>query len=121
MKETWRVAIIDLAASLLFVLMGLHAHHHGIGDVVAVWSPFAVGVLIGSAVMAQRKSAPLSVSSGLMLTAVTVACAMVLRALFSQGVVVVFVVVATVFLGLFFSSWRFVARRWVAKTGPSTN
>jgi len=119
--KKWSVLTVDLAASLLFVLLGLHAHHHGIGDIAAVWAPFAVGVLIANVVLVRWVTALTSGRAGVVATLVTVACAMALRAVFSQDVVPVFVLVATVFLGLFFSGWRFVVRRWAKGARPSSH
>ena len=121
MKVTLVTATLDLVASLLFVALGLHAHHHGIGDVLAVWGPFAVGVVIGSLVLWRLAWPPLSSRSALVLTVVAVTCAMLLRLLFAQGVVAVFVVVATVFLGLFVSLWRLIARRWWRDATPTSH
>jgi hypothetical protein len=117
----WSVLAADLGASLFFVLLGLHAHHHGIGDIAAVWGPFAAGVIVANVALVRWVTPLTSGRAGVVGALVTVACAMALRATFSQGVVPVFVLVATVFLGMFFSAWRFAVRHWTKGSRPSSH
>jgi hypothetical protein len=99
--------LTDLAASLVFVLIGLHAHHHSLlGDVLLVWYPFALGVLGAWALVRSRSLDGGSWRTGVVVALVTVVTAMILRVLNGQGTVPAFCLVALVFVTLFFTLHR---------------
>ena len=107
-----RAAVLDVAAVLVFVVIGRANHGHG-EDVAGVTStawPFLAGLAVGwLAALAWRQPAglwPSGVAAGLG----TVAVGMVLRVLAGQGTALSFIVVALVFLGLFLLGWRLLAR-----------
>jgi hypothetical protein len=107
---------LDVVCVLLFVLIGRASHSEGetlSGLARTAW-PFLAGLLVGwAAVLASRRSGARP-GAGVGIWLVTVAAGMVLRAVSGQGVAVVFVFVALVFLGLFMLGWRLVARRRTA-------
>ncbi|GAB2968058.1 DUF3054 domain-containing protein [Frigoribacterium salinisoli] len=103
---------VDLAAVLLFVVVGRRSHDEGqalLGLLTTLW-PFALGALAGHGLLLalrRRASAP---TSGLVVWPVTVGIGMLLRVASDQGVQASFVVVATVVLGvLLLLGWRSVA------------
>lgn len=94
---------LDVAAVVIFVAIGRHAHHQsgGLGGVATTAWPFLVGVAIGWSVPATRRAPTRLVPAGIIVWVATVAGGTVLRQLSGQGVEALFVVVASVFLGLF--------------------
>ncbi len=101
-----RLVGADLAATLLFVALGVHAHHHreAVLEILDVWYPFAIGVVV--AALGRRRTTGLRLIDGVVSAAITVATAMVLRTFNGQGTDVAFTVVAFAFVTLFFSLWR---------------
>jgi hypothetical protein len=104
-------ALLDLAAVVVFVVLGRRSHDAGTGvaAVVEVAAPFLLALVAGwAAVRAWRKPADLRV--GLVVWAVTVGLGMILRSfLFDRGTAGSFVIVAAAFLALFLLGWRLVA------------
>jgi Protein of unknown function (DUF3054) len=112
------VGAADLAAVLLFVVLGRRAHHEGsfLVGTVAVALPFLAGAAAGWALLLLLgRPAPPSVRGGLVVLAATVPVGMALRALTGRGVQLSFVLVAAVFLALFLVGHRLLVpavRRW---------
>jgi len=110
-------AAADVAAVLLFVVLGRRAHDEGslLSGTASVAWPFICGALAGWIVLlVARRPPPTSLRGGLVVVATTVALGMLLRAATGGGVEVAFVVVATVVLAAFLLGWRLllsVARR----------
>ena len=110
-------ASVDVAAVLLFVLLGRRAHDEGslLSGTASVAWPFICGALLGWIVLLlARRPTPSSVRGGLVIVATTVALGMLLRAATGGGIQVPFVVVATAVLAAFLLGWRLllsVARR----------
>ena len=108
----YRVALaIDVALIEVFVLIGRHAHGHGLdlGGVVSTSWPFQAGLGCGWALVMIRHSSPRRLTTGVVLSVITVVVAMALRMVSGQGTTPVFVVVALVFVDLFLVGWRALA------------
>jgi peptidoglycan/LPS O-acetylase OafA/YrhL len=113
-----RAAVLDVAAVLVFVVIGRANHHDGetIPGVASTAWPFLAGLAAGWLVArAWRRPAAL-VPAGLAAWLGTVAVGMALRVAAGQGTAVAFIIVALCFLGLFLLGWRLLAR-WLA--GPA--
>ncbi len=114
MKNPGTVAValvIDVAGVVLFVLLGRSSHSEdltSIGTLDTLW-PFLAGLALGW-VLTFAWLRPLAILwPGIPIWIITVAAAMLFRASAGQGVDAAFVVVATVFLGLFLVGWRLIA------------
>jgi hypothetical protein len=126
--------VADAAAVLVFVVVGRHAHDHGVsapGVASTAW-PFLAGaaagwLLVAGAGLGRRRGrrrvggsgtgrrgprvAPdlAGLGAGVVVWLLTVAIGMVLRVLVGQGTAVSFIAVALAFLGLFTLGWRALA------------
>lgn len=99
---------LDVFVVIMFVAIGRRSHEEGsaIGDVVATGAPFLIGLIVGW-VTARAWRRPTAVSTGLVVWPVTVAVGIVARrAVFDDGTAIAFVIVATIFLGVFLVGWR---------------
>lgn len=125
-RRTVALAIAaDVAAVAVFVVLGRSSHDEGnaLRGVVTTAAPFLLGLAAGW-VAARAWRSPTKLRVGVAVWPVTVLVAMVLRKLvFDRGTAPSFVVVATVFLGMFLVGWRLVAgevgRRRVASPAPT--
>lgn len=97
----------DLAATLLFVIVGRATHQEtpGILGLLIAWWPFAAALTAAWLVVAVLRR-PVSVGQGVWIWVVTVTGGMLLRAASGQGTAVPFIIVATLVLGLLFVGWR---------------
>jgi hypothetical protein len=102
--------LADLAAVLVFVLLGRRSHDEGsalAGTVATAW-PFVAGAAVGElAAVRLPARAPMT---GVVVAAGAVAVGMPLRRLTGRGTPVSFVVVATTFLVVFLVGWRVAVR-----------
>jgi hypothetical protein len=117
-----RVAVVlDICCVLIFVVIGRASHTKGesLAGIVSTSWPFLCGLAAGwAAARAWRR--PLALSpEGLIVVAGTVALGMILRVVSGQGTAVAFIVVALVFLGLFFLGWRYFAALPVIRKAAS--
>lgn len=107
---------VDLVAVLVFAVIGRHAHAESdglLGVLTTVW-PFAAGLAAGWAVaVAWHRRVPWPLADAVPVWVGAVAVGMALRHLSGRGTPPSFVVVATVFLGLFLLGWR-AAYRFVS-------
>lgn len=104
-------AVIDVAAVVVFVVIGRSAHHHGetaVGIVSTSW-PFLVGLLAGWVILRARGSEGASVRQGVVPWLATVTVGMILRVVAGQGTAVAFIIVALCFLGATMLGGRLVA------------
>jgi hypothetical protein len=107
-----RAAVLDVAAVLVFVVIGRANHGHGeaVAGVASTAWPFLAGLAVGwLAALGWRRPFALW-PSGVAAWLGTVAVGMVLRVLAGQGTALSFIVVALVFLGLFLLGWRLLAQ-----------
>lgn len=114
MTSRIRNLVLDLVATSVFVLLGLHAHGHGnrLGTFAAVWSPFALGVIFAHASLRRWPVVDGgSIKGGVGIALVTVGTGMVIRAVSGQGTQAAFVLVALCFVTLFLTVWRFALSR----------
>lgn len=102
---------LDVAAVALFVGIGRSSHHHAetLGGFFSTAWPFAVGLVAGWLLVRSRK---VSLTTGAVVAATTVAIGMVLRVLAGQGTAAPFIVVALCFLG-----GVMIAGRWLLQIG----
>jgi hypothetical protein len=111
-RRAIRAAVLDVAAVLLFVVIGRANHGHGeaVAGVASTAWPFLTGLAVGwLGAFGWRRPAAL-VPSGVAAWLGTVAVGMVLRVVAGQGTAFSFIIVALCFLGLFLLGWRLLAR-----------
>jgi MFS-type transporter involved in bile tolerance (Atg22 family) len=109
-------AVVDAALVLLFVALGRTSHDEGnvVSGTLAVAAPFLIALALGW-VLARAWRQPLALRTGIVVWISTVVAGMVLRrTVFDRGTALAFVIVATLFTGLFLVGWRAVASRVVA-------
>ena len=107
-----RAAVLDVAAVLVFVVIGRASHHDGetIPGVASTAWPFLAGLAAGWLVARGWRRPAALVPSGVAAWLGAVAVGMVLRVVAGQGTAVSFIIVALCFLGLFLLGWRLLAR-----------
>jgi hypothetical protein len=112
LRPSLRVAqFFDVILVLVFVLIGRASHKEALsllGILTTLW-PFLVGLVIGHIVMRAWRSPLRIVWTGIGIWISTVVVGMLLRLASGQGVVLSFVIVATIVLGVFLLGWRGVA------------
>ena len=99
---------MDLAAVLVFVVIGRAVHTAGltvVGVASTAW-PFVSGLVVGWVVVLVRRTDVTSLGGGLPVWISTVVLGMVLRVVASQGTAFAFIVVALGFLGATMLGWR---------------
>jgi len=104
--------LIDALCILVFVMLGRRNHAEGeaASGVLRTAAPFLIGAAVAWAASARLWRPPTSLRLGGAIWAGTLVIGMVLRrTAFDKGTAVSFIVVATVFLGLFLLGWRLVA------------
>jgi hypothetical protein len=104
-------AVVDVALVVVFAVIGRASHHEALsptGIAETTW-PFLAGLAAGWLVTFAWRAPRAPVRTGLGVWALTVVGGMLLRAASGQGVVVAFVIVASVVLALFLVGWRAVA------------
>ena len=101
----------DVLAVTLFVAIGRSSHdeQNTIGGIAVTAAPFLIA-LVAAWLVARAWQAPLSWPTGLEVWAVTAAGGMLLRRFaFGDSTAASFLMVGTVFLGVFLIGWRAVA------------
>jgi len=99
---------MDLAAVLVFVMIGRAVHTDGLtvaGVASTAW-PFVSGLVVGWFVVGVRRDDVTSLGGGLPVWISTVVLGMVLRVVSGQGTAFAFIVVALGFLGATMLGWR---------------
>jgi Protein of unknown function (DUF3054) len=109
-------AAVDAVLVLVFVALGRTSHEEGniVSGTLSVAAPFLIALALGWA-LARAWKQPLAVRTGVVVWVTTVVAGMVLRhTVFDRGTALAFIVVATLFTGLFLVGWRAIAGRVVA-------
>ena len=104
--------VADVAVVMLFVLIGRNEHNSGsqFVDYLSTVGPFLMAIAVAWCSPQVRRS-PASARSGLIVWgSVIILGLMFRRIIFGDGTAFPFVVVATIFNGVFLQSWRFLAR-----------
>jgi peptidoglycan/LPS O-acetylase OafA/YrhL len=104
--------VLDLVVILVFAAVGRRSHDEGdalTGVLRTAWPFLAGGALGYLANLAALRRAAASVSAGVVVWVCTVAGGMVLRHLTDKGTAFSFIVVATIFTGVFLLGWRALA------------
>ena len=104
-------ALADIVAIVVFVAIGRRNHNEGeaVDGIVKVAAPFLIALAVGW-IVARAWKRPMSVEAAFIIWPVTVAVGMVLRNLvFDRGTALPFIIVATLFTGVFLVGWRMVA------------
>lgn len=112
MKRIGLAVAADVAAVLLFVVLGRNSHDEGNGIVGAlnVAAPFLIGVVVGWAASPTARSRPLAVVTGVHVWLATTVVGVVLRWFaWDRGTALSFIIVAAAFLGFFLVGWRVVS------------
>jgi len=102
--------VLDVVLVVAFAATGRASHDEAVlpGLLVTAW-PFLVGLVAGWVVTLAWRAPTRALRTGLGVWAITVAGGMLLRAVSGQGVVVAFVIVASVVLLIALVGWRAIA------------
>jgi hypothetical protein len=109
--------LIDVVCVLVFVLIGRRNHDEGeaLVEVLRTLAPFVIGLTAGWALLARTAQRGVAWRSGIVVWAATVVVGLILRRVaFDRGTAFSFVVVATLFLGVFLVGWRLLAARFAS-------
>ena len=118
---TFVAPLVDVVCVLVFVLIGRRNHDEGeaLVEVLRTLAPFLIGLTAGWALLARTARRGVAWHSGVIVWAATVVVGLVLRRVaFDRGTAFSFVVVATVFLGVFLVGWRLLLARFTS-WGPT--
>lgn len=117
---------LDAFVVVLFVAIGRRNHEEGsaLSDVLETGAPFLIGLALAWLVVRAWRR-PTAILTGVMVWPITVLVGMIVRRLlFDRGTATAFVVVATIFLGVFLVGWRAgwkaIAARRQSSGGPLT-
>lgn len=111
-REVAAAGAVDVAAVVLFVVIGRASHDHGespAGIAATLW-PFASGLCAGWVLVRALRRRPDAPGAGILVCVVTVAVGMALRVVAGQGTAAAFVGVATGFLGAVMVLGRLLVR-----------
>ena len=106
-------ALADIVAIVVFVAIGRRNHAEGttLRGIAGVAAPFLIALVVGW-IAARAWARPMQVESAFIIWPITVALGMVLRHfVFDRGTALPFIIVATLFTGVFLVGWRMVAAR----------
>jgi hypothetical protein len=112
--RTRYAAVADVLAVLAFVAIGRRTHDEGnhFKDLLETLAPFLLGLVAGWTIVIASSRHAAAWRSGVVIWVTTVLVGMALRRwAFEHGTAFSFVVVATLFLGLFLVGWRFAVDR----------
>lgn len=118
-RRITRAALIDTLAIVVFVALGRRSHDEGsaLSGTLAVAVPFLIAAVVGWVALRAWRNPEDPWAVGAPLAVVTVAVAMPLRRfVFDRGIALAFVIVASVFLGLFLIGWRVLVGWRAART-----
>jgi hypothetical protein len=100
---------LDVAAVLLFVIIGRGSHDEGegLGIVFEIAAPFLIGLAVAWLLSPNLRTRPLTMRAGVDVWLETVVIGMLLRRLvWDRGTALSFVIVTTIVLGVFILGWR---------------
>ena len=103
-------AALDALCIVVFVTIGRRNHDESsaMGGILRTAAPFTIALVVGW-IAARAWRQPTSVRTGLLIWPIVIVVGMLLRHfVFDDGTAASFIVVATVFLGLFLVGWRAV-------------
>ncbi len=103
-------ASLDALCIVIFVAIGRRNHDESssMGGILETAAPFAIALFLAW-VLVRAWRQPTTVRTGLMIWPIVIVAGMLLRHfVFDDGTAASFIVVATVFLGLFLVGWRAV-------------
>lgn len=103
--------LVDVVCVVLFVVIGRKSHDEGsaITGTAKIVAPFLIALVAGWVGGRRLRRPPTNVRFGVVIWITTVALGMVLRhVVFSKSTAGTFIIVATVFLGIFLVGWRAV-------------
>jgi peptidoglycan/LPS O-acetylase OafA/YrhL len=106
--------VIDALCIFVFVILGRRNHDEGeaASGVLRTAAPFLIGAAVAWMVGVRSWRPPTGARLGVIVWSGTLIVGMILRrTLFDKGTAASFIVVATVFLGLFLLGWRVLAGR----------
>lgn len=106
--RTWVAAVADVVCVIVFVAIGRASHQEGgalLGVATTAW-PFLGGLAIGWVATRAWRAPYALVPAGAGIWAATLVGGMLLRVVSGRGTAPAFLVVATVFLGVFLLGWR---------------
>jgi hypothetical protein len=124
MRQPLRTVLLALVADVVLVVVfaaiGRASHREAVlpGLFETAW-PFLAGLALGWLVCLGWRAPLAPVRTGLPVWALTVTAGMVLRAVSGQGVVLAFVIVASIVLLVFLVGWRSVARLVMRRREPA--
>ena len=116
MKKYIPALVVDVVLVVVFAVLGRSSHSEAldpVGLAGTAW-PFLGGLTAGWFLTAwlyrDKFDAFAAVPTGLLVWVSTLVVGMLLRAVTGQGTATAFIVVATIFLGVFLVGWRLLAR-----------
>lgn len=113
MKSYKWAVVIDVICVIIFAIAGVLSHDEALtgGTLLRVGAPFLVGLLLGHAIMRTWRVEPTRIwPHALMVVAVEIATAMVIRSAIGDGTAIAFVIVSILVNLLLLVGWRLVAR-----------
>jgi len=118
--------VIDIVLVVVFAALGRSSHDETLnipGIATTAW-PFLAGLTVGwfatAGLYRDKFDARTAVPTGILVWLCTLVVGMLLRAVTGQGTATAFIVVATLFLGLFLVGWRVIARVWARRRDVAT-
>ena len=108
----WAV-VVDVVCVIIFAITGVLSHNEALtgGTLLRVGTPFLVGLLLGHAIMRTWRVEPTRIwPHALMVVAVEIATAMVIRSAIGDGTATAFVIVSILVNLLLLVGWRVVVR-----------
>ncbi|WP_446663646.1 DUF3054 domain-containing protein [Flexivirga sp. B27] len=111
-RRVFAAILLDVIVVVVFAAIGRASHDEGspVVDALATAWPFLAGATVGwLLVRGINRTWPLSLRTGWPVWLSTIVVGMILRQVSGRGTAVPFIIVATVFLGIFLLGWRLVA------------
>ena len=110
-KQARLAAVLDVAAVVVFVVIGRRNHDEGeaVSGVVKVAAPFLIALTLGW-IAARAWNSPMDVGTGVIIWLVTIIGGLILRKVaFDGSTAVPFIIVASLFNLATLVGWRFIA------------